>query len=135
MIEDDCFIGARAEVAEGVIVREGSVLSMGVYLGASTRIVDRASGKVSYGEVPPYSVVVVRLDARRLGRAVALLRGDRQAGRREDARQDLHQRTPARLRRRGERASRRGRSSDRLAPLRAEGAGFAPVLLARSLFC
>ena len=58
VIEDDCFIGARAEVAEGVIVREGSVLSMGVYLGASTRIVDRASGKVTYGEVPPYSVVV-----------------------------------------------------------------------------
>ena len=48
----------QAEVAEGVIVREGSVLSMGVYLGASTRIIDRASGKVSYGEVPPYSVVV-----------------------------------------------------------------------------
>jgi 2,3,4,5-tetrahydropyridine-2,6-dicarboxylate N-succinyltransferase len=58
VIEDDCFIGARAEVAEGVVVRQGSVLSMGVYLGASTRIVDRASGKVSYGEVPPYSVVV-----------------------------------------------------------------------------
>jgi 2,3,4,5-tetrahydropyridine-2-carboxylate N-succinyltransferase len=58
VIEDDCFIGARAEVAEGVIVRQGSVLSMGVYLGASTRIVDRATGKVSYGEVPPYSVVV-----------------------------------------------------------------------------
>jgi 2,3,4,5-tetrahydropyridine-2-carboxylate N-succinyltransferase len=58
VIEDDCFIGARAEVAEGVIVREGSVLSMGVYLGASTRIVDRSSGKVGYGEVPPYSVVV-----------------------------------------------------------------------------
>jgi len=58
VIEDDCFIGARAEVAEGVIVREGSVLSMGVYLGASTRIVDRATGEVSYGEVPPYSVVV-----------------------------------------------------------------------------
>jgi len=58
VVEDDCFIGARAEVAEGVIVRQGSVLSMGVYLGASTRIVDRATGKVSYGEVPPYSVVV-----------------------------------------------------------------------------
>jgi 2,3,4,5-tetrahydropyridine-2,6-dicarboxylate N-succinyltransferase len=58
VIEDDCFIGARAEVAEGVIVRQGSVLSMGVYLGASTRIVDRATGEVSYGEVPPYSVVV-----------------------------------------------------------------------------
>ncbi len=58
VIEDDCFIGARAEVAEGVVVRQGSVLSMGVYLGASTRIVDRATGKVLYGEVPPYSVVV-----------------------------------------------------------------------------
>jgi 2,3,4,5-tetrahydropyridine-2,6-dicarboxylate N-succinyltransferase len=58
IIEDDCFVGARSEVAEGVVIREGSVLSMGVYLGASTRIVDRASGKVSYGEVPPYSVVV-----------------------------------------------------------------------------
>jgi 2,3,4,5-tetrahydropyridine-2,6-dicarboxylate N-succinyltransferase len=58
IIEDDCFIGARAEVAEGVIVRQGSVLSMGVYLGASTRIVDRETGKVLYGEVPPYSVVV-----------------------------------------------------------------------------
>jgi 2,3,4,5-tetrahydropyridine-2,6-dicarboxylate N-succinyltransferase len=58
VIEDDCFIGARAEVAEGVIVRQGSVLSMGVYLGASTRIVDRESGAVVYGEVPPYSVVV-----------------------------------------------------------------------------
>jgi len=58
VIEDDCFIGARAEVAEGVVVRKGSVLSMGVYLGASTKIVDRASGKVFMGEVPPYSVVV-----------------------------------------------------------------------------
>jgi 2,3,4,5-tetrahydropyridine-2-carboxylate N-succinyltransferase len=58
IIEDNCFVGARAEVAEGVVVREGSVLSMGVYLGASTKIVDRASGKVLQGEVPPYSVVV-----------------------------------------------------------------------------
>jgi 2,3,4,5-tetrahydropyridine-2-carboxylate N-succinyltransferase len=58
VIEDNCFVGARSEVAEGVILREGSVLSMGVYLGASTRIVDRASGKVVQGEVPPYSVVV-----------------------------------------------------------------------------
>jgi 2,3,4,5-tetrahydropyridine-2-carboxylate N-succinyltransferase len=58
IIEDNCFIGARAEVAEGVIVREGSVLSMGVYLGASTKIVDRETGKVTQGEVPPYSVVV-----------------------------------------------------------------------------
>jgi len=58
VIEDNCFIGARSEVAEGVIVREGSVLSMGVYLGASTRIVDRDTDEVMYGEVPPYSVVV-----------------------------------------------------------------------------
>jgi 2,3,4,5-tetrahydropyridine-2,6-dicarboxylate N-succinyltransferase len=58
IIEDNCFIGARAEVAEGVIVREGSVLSMGVYIGASTKVIDRASGKVYQGEVPPYSVVV-----------------------------------------------------------------------------
>src|SRR5690242_18547035 len=58
IIEDNCFVGARSEVAEGVILREGAVLSMGVYLGASTRIVDRDSGKVVQGEVPPYSVVV-----------------------------------------------------------------------------
>ena len=58
IIEDNCFIGARSEVAEGVIVREGSVLSMGVYLGASTKIIDRATGETFIGEVPPYSVVV-----------------------------------------------------------------------------
>jgi len=58
IIEDDCFIGARSEVAEGVVVERGSVLSMGVFLGASTRIVDRASGEVYYGRVPEYSVVV-----------------------------------------------------------------------------
>src|SRR5437660_3937094 len=58
IIEDNCFIGARSEVAEGVIVREGSVLSMGVFIGASTKIVDRDSGKTMQGEVPAYSVVV-----------------------------------------------------------------------------
>ena len=58
IIEDNCFIGARAEVAEGVIVEQGSVLSMGVYLGASTKIVDRATGEVFMGRVPAYSVVV-----------------------------------------------------------------------------
>ena len=58
IIEDNCFIGARSEVAEGVVVREGAVLSMGVYLGASTKIVDRESGKVLQGEVPAYAVVV-----------------------------------------------------------------------------
>jgi 2,3,4,5-tetrahydropyridine-2,6-dicarboxylate N-succinyltransferase len=58
IVEDNCFIGARAEVAEGVVVGQGSVLSMGVYLGASTKIVDRATGEVHIGHVPPYSVVV-----------------------------------------------------------------------------
>ncbi len=58
IIEDDCFIGARSEVAEGVIVERGAVLAMGVFLGASTKIVDRASGEVFYGRVPAYSVVV-----------------------------------------------------------------------------
>jgi len=58
IIEDDCFIGARSEVAEGVIVEQGAVLAMGVFLGASTRIIDRATGEVFYGRVPAYSVVV-----------------------------------------------------------------------------
>ena len=58
IIEDDCFVGARSEVAEGVIVRQGAVLSMGVYIGASTKIIDRATGEVFRGEVPPYAVVV-----------------------------------------------------------------------------
>ncbi|MCZ4259258.1 2,3,4,5-tetrahydropyridine-2,6-dicarboxylate N-succinyltransferase [Limimaricola sp. G21655-S1] len=58
IIEDNCFIGARSEVVEGCIVREGSVLGMGVYIGKSTKIFDRETGEVSYGEIPPYSVVV-----------------------------------------------------------------------------
>src|SRR5271167_4954429 len=58
IVEDNCFIGARSEVAEGVVVREGSVLSMGVFIGASTKIVDRDTGEVFRGEVPAYSVVV-----------------------------------------------------------------------------
>ncbi|MCA1968915.1 MAG: 2,3,4,5-tetrahydropyridine-2,6-dicarboxylate N-succinyltransferase [Rhizobium sp.] len=58
IIEDNCFIGARSEVVEGCIIREGSVLGMGVFIGKSTKIVDRATGEISYGEVPPYSVVV-----------------------------------------------------------------------------
>ena len=58
IIEDNCFVGARSEVAEGVIVREGSVIGMGVYLGQSTPIINRATGETLYGEVPPYSVVV-----------------------------------------------------------------------------
>jgi 2,3,4,5-tetrahydropyridine-2,6-dicarboxylate N-succinyltransferase len=58
IIEDDCFVGARSEVAEGVIVERGSVLSMGVFIGASTKIIDRATGTVHYGRVPAFSVVV-----------------------------------------------------------------------------
>ena len=58
IIEDNCFIGARSEVVEGCIVREGAVLGMGVFIGKSTKIVDRDTGEVMYGEVPPYSVVV-----------------------------------------------------------------------------
>jgi 2,3,4,5-tetrahydropyridine-2-carboxylate N-succinyltransferase len=58
IIEDNCFIGARSEVAEGVVVEQGSVLSMGVYIGASTKIIDRATGEVHFGRVPAYSVVV-----------------------------------------------------------------------------
>ncbi len=58
IIEDNCFIGARSEVVEGCIVREGSVLGMGVFIGKSTKIVDRETGEIMYGEVPPYSVVV-----------------------------------------------------------------------------
>ncbi len=58
IIEDDCFIGARSEVVEGVIVGKGSVVSMGVFISASTKIIDRATGKIHVGYVPPYSVVV-----------------------------------------------------------------------------
>lgn len=58
IIEDNCFIGARSEVAEGMIVREGAVLAMGVFLSQSTKIYNRATGETSYGEIPPYSVVV-----------------------------------------------------------------------------
>ena len=58
IIEDNCFIGARSEIAEGVLVEQGAVISMGVYIGASTKIVDRESGEITYGKVPAYSVVV-----------------------------------------------------------------------------
>ncbi|MBY7649099.1 MAG: 2,3,4,5-tetrahydropyridine-2,6-dicarboxylate N-succinyltransferase [Candidatus Liberibacter europaeus] len=58
IIEDDCFIGARSEIVEGCIIRKGSVLGMGVFIGKSTKIVDRNTGEITYGEVPPYSVVV-----------------------------------------------------------------------------
>jgi 2,3,4,5-tetrahydropyridine-2,6-dicarboxylate N-succinyltransferase len=58
IIEDDCFIGARSEVAEGAIVEQGAVLAMGVFIGASTKIVDRTTGEIHQGRVPAYSVVV-----------------------------------------------------------------------------
>ena len=58
IIEDDCFIGARSEVVEGVIVEKGAVLSMGVFIGASTKIIDRSTGEIHIGRVPAYSVVV-----------------------------------------------------------------------------
>ena len=58
IIEDNCFIGARSEVVEGCIIREGSVLGMGVFIGQSTKIIDRTTGNITYGEIPPYSVVV-----------------------------------------------------------------------------
>ena len=58
IIEDNCFIGARSEIAEGVLVETGAVISMGVYIGASTKIVDRATGEITFGKVPAYSVVV-----------------------------------------------------------------------------
>ena len=58
IIEDNCFIGARSEIAEGVLVEEGAVISMGVYIGASTKIINRDTGEISYGKVPAYSVVV-----------------------------------------------------------------------------
>jgi 2,3,4,5-tetrahydropyridine-2-carboxylate N-succinyltransferase len=67
IVEDNCFIGARSEVAEGVVVREGAVLSMGVFIGASTKIVDRTTGETFQGEVPAYSVVVPGTTAGRDG--------------------------------------------------------------------
>ena len=76
IIEDDCFIGARSEVVEGVIVGKGSVVSMGVFISASTKIIDRATGKVHVGYVPPYSVVVFGLAARK-----SLCRTDRRVPR------------------------------------------------------
>ena len=58
IIEDNCFVGARSEIAEGVLVEKGAVISMGVYIGASTKIIDRSTGEITYGKVPAYSVVV-----------------------------------------------------------------------------
>ena len=111
IVEDDCFIGARSEVAEGVIVRKGAVLAMGVFLGASTKIVDRDTGETFIGEVPEYAVVVPgTLPARPLKNGqpgpVHRLRRHRQARRRAHPRQDQHQRAVAGLNRTQNRSTR-----------------------------
>ena len=102
IIEDNCFIGARSEVVEGCIVREGSVLGMGVFIGKSTKIVDRATGEIIYGEVPANSVVVAgSLPGKPFPNGEPgpepLLRRHRQARRREDPLEDLDQRTAAEI--------------------------------------
>ena len=97
IIEDNCFIGARSEVVEGVIVEENSVLGMGVFLGQSTKIYDRATGETIYGRVPAGSVVVAGSLPSGEGQLQPVLRGHREAGRREDAREDQHQRAAARV--------------------------------------
>ena len=94
IIEDNCFIGARSEVVEGVIVEENSVLSMGVYLGQSTRIFDRARpGKILYGRVPAGSVVVSGTLPSADGKLRPVLCGDRKNGRCQDPREDQPERT------------------------------------------
>ena len=91
IIEDNCFIGARSEVVEGCIIREGSVLGMGVFIGKSTKIVDRETGEVMYGEVPAGIGRGGGIDAVE-GRDQPLLRGDREEGRCADPVEDQHQR-------------------------------------------
>ena len=102
IIEDDCFIGARSEVVEGVIVEQGAVLAMGTFISSTTKIVNRDTGEIHLGRVPAYSVVVPgslpgKPLARRQPGPEPLLRGHRQAGRRADPRQDRDQRVVARL--------------------------------------
>ena len=95
IVEDNCFIGARSEVVEGVVVETGSVISMGVFIGISTKIVDRNTGEVHMGRIPAYSVVVpgAICPARPLpdgsSRTIDLLRGDHQARRCRHAGEDL----------------------------------------------
>jgi carbonic anhydrase/acetyltransferase-like protein (isoleucine patch superfamily) len=97
IIEDNCFIGARSEVVEGVIVEENSVISMGVYIGQSTKIYDRATGEVTYGRVPAGSVVVSRATCPARTASTACMRRHRQARGRANPRQDQPQRLAARL--------------------------------------
>jgi len=95
IIEDNCFIGARSEVVEGVIVEENSVLSMGVYIGQSTKIFDRETGEILYGRVRRIGGRF-RNDALGGPQLRAVLRGDRQEGGRQDPGEDQPQRSPAR---------------------------------------
>ncbi len=88
IIEDNCFIGARSEIVEGVIVEENSVISMGVYISQSTKIYDRDTGEISYGRVPAGSVVVSGNLPSARRQIQSVLRGDRQEGRRRHPRQD-----------------------------------------------
>ena len=97
IIEDDCFIGARSEVAEGVVVEQGAVISMGVFLGASTKIVDRATGEVFIRPRAGLFGGRARHACRQGRRPEPRLRGDRQAGRRADPVEDRHQRVAAGL--------------------------------------
>ena len=95
IIEDDCFIGARSEIVEGVIVESGAVISMGVFIGQSTRIYDRERDEILYGRVPAGAVVVPGSLPAKNGKYGAVLRGDRQARGRTNPRQDLAERTAA----------------------------------------
>ena len=134
IIEDDCFIGARSEVVEGVVVDAGSVISMGVFIGQSTRIYDRTSGSILQGRVP--AGLGRGAGHAALGRRPLrpVLRGDRQARRRPDARQDLDQRAAAR----DLAPCRRGSSAGRRYPQQhptahpASGVSRAPLTAARS---
>ena len=103
IVEDNCFIGARSEVVEGVIVGTGSVLSMGVFISANTRIVDRETGQIHVGKVPPYSVVHPGTMGGSADRPARLLRDHHKDGRRAHAVEDLDQRALARLSRSGDR--------------------------------
>ena len=97
IIEDNCFIGARSEVVEGVIVEENSVISMGVYIGQSTKIYDRATGTVTYGRIPAGSVVVSGNLPSDGWQVQPVLCRDREAGRCANARQDQPERPAQRL--------------------------------------
>jgi 2,3,4,5-tetrahydropyridine-2-carboxylate N-succinyltransferase len=95
IIEDDCFIGARSEVVEGVVVERGSVLGMGVYIGQSTKIYDRETGEVTTAACPPARSSSRAICRRRTASTALYCAGDRQEGRREDALEDVAQRAAA----------------------------------------